>query len=208
MPFILNKKLSSTHVVVWEIDNDIKAMRDRLNLSQNEQNHVDSMKPFRRKEWLSKKFVLNTLLEREVEIIKDKYGKPFIAGHDQFISISHSKDMLAVILSEQKVGIDIQREESKIQKIAQKFLFESQISDIEKSVYLDTLHYYWGAKESMYKAYGKKGIDFRKHLLVENIDSQKSTGNARLLKKELHIDYQIFYEKIKNYYLVYAIEIT
>ncbi len=207
MPFVINKKISpSTQLAVWEYESNLQMYRDTLDLNAEDRLHLDSLKLFRQKEWILKRFVLNKLLDCQVDIVKDTYGKPFIAGLDKYISISHSNNMLAVIISDDKVGIDIQDEQEKIIRIAPKFLVKKQIDAINANQLLETLHYYWGTKESMFKAYGKKQIDFKKHLLVNDIQSHKSKTTACLKKHNFEIHYDVYFEPIKNYYLVYVIE--
>ena len=207
MPLVLNREFdSSATLVVWEIEDEGQMYRDALNLSSSELGLLEKMKPFRQKEWLAKRYVLKQIFDHEVEIVKDKYGKPFIAGHDQYLSISHSHNRLAVILHTSKVGVDIQDRQQKIVRIAPKFILQEQIDRMDKASQVEQMHFFWGAKESMYKAYGKKQIDFKKHLLLDDIDLSMSTMQGRLLKDDINIEYTIHYEILDNYFLVYAIE--
>ena len=75
------------------------------------------------------------------------------------------------------------------------------------------MHVYWGAKEALYKAYGKGELDFKKNILVEpflyeNIPYHASDGEFQgtILKEDFKKNFNLFYRKIDNYILVYAIE--
>ena len=64
--------------------------------------------PHRKQEWLSVRALLFRLLGMHKEVCYEPSGKPYLADNSYFISISHTKGYVAVILSEEKpVGIDI-----------------------------------------------------------------------------------------------------
>ncbi len=96
-------------------------------------------------ERLAVRALLHFLLQKEVEIIHNEDGKPFIEGFH--ISISHTQGWATVMLSKKyNVGIDIEYQSDRVLRIAKRFLREdeayTQISDIL---------YAWCAKESLYK---------------------------------------------------------
>ena len=70
------------------------------------------------------------------------------------------------------------------------------------------MHVIWGAKESMYKAYGLKEIDYKKHLAVHSAASiLRSPGRGELKKNKLIIQYEIRAEVVLDYILTYCFEI-
>ena len=118
------------------------------------------------------------------------------------------------IISERPVGIDIQYLTPKLEIVAPRVMNENKLKNLDPNNRLEHLHVYWGAKEALYKAYGEKGLDFRKqiiikpfHLLIEDdaSHSTKITEGSVLADNRTH-RFDIFYKKIKNYILVYAIE--
>lgn len=96
-------------------------------------------------------------------------GKPYLAGGPQF-SISHTQKLAAVALSEKlEVGIDLEENGRKVAKIAQRYLSEAELAcfSSEKDQLLA-----WCMKEAIYKANGRKGIDFRMDMqLINQSDS-------------------------------------
>lgn len=63
-----------------------------------------------KKDISSKKMLDDILKENQIynyEIIKNEYGKPYIKGLDIFISISHSKNVCAIALAYEEIGLDI-----------------------------------------------------------------------------------------------------
>jgi len=97
-------------------------------------------------------------------LLKDVYGKPHRQDKKGYISISHSRHMVAVMQSNRLAGLDIQVPEEKIARIQHKFISDRERCMLPKKNLLDYYHVFWGGKESMYKAYGKRELDFRKHM--------------------------------------------
>ena len=119
--------------------------------------------------------------------------------------------MVAVLVSgETEVGVDIQRQTSKLERIAHKFMSNQEKNEYDKVPEADQLYYLsilWGAKESMFKLYGKGGLDFRENLLVNAFDVKSQgdfTGMVR--KAETMIDIDGVYAKLDNFVLVYVLE--
>jgi 4'-phosphopantetheinyl transferase len=100
-----------------------------------------------------KNYLINKLLDKDVEIKYDDKGKPYLAKDNRHISISHSHNKLAIIINEhESTGIDIELIRDKVLKIKHKFLSESELKDANDDV--DKLLIYWAAKETLYKIYG------------------------------------------------------
>ncbi|MBK6995730.1 MAG: 4-phosphopantetheinyl transferase family protein [Lewinellaceae bacterium] len=88
-----------------------------------------------------------------------------------------------------------------MRRIAHKFLndtekeFVKSRSEIEN---LDLLHLFWTAKESLYKAYGLKQLDFRKNIFVQKIqwDGANGQGVGRVEKGDFRQEFQVIFSKI------------
>jgi hypothetical protein len=84
---------------------------------------------------------------------------------------------------------------------------ETTYSNIPESEKLDYLHVLWGAKECMYKLYGKGSLDFREDMTVHKFDL-KSQGDFTgiVSKDERLIHVAGVYTKLDNFVLVYVLE--
>lgn len=195
---------------IWETTESIDLLVDQLVLTEEEKILVENMKESRKKEWVSSRFLVHTLSGRERRglCLKDEFGKPYLEDSDYHISISHSEDYTAVIASPYHVGIDIQKIVEKMDRIARKFVSDKEWEYISKEKRLEHLHIVWGAKEAMYKAWGKKGIDFRGHLFtpVFEWDGKWTKFQSYLTKANITMIFDVIAEKIDDYILVYAIE--
>ncbi len=170
MPILEHTVLEDkTEIGIWKLEEEDSFFHDQLSLSTEEQKYYETLKGRRPLEYLCSRFLLHKMSGRDVRAvcIKDDAGKPFLKNSKYSISFSHSHEMVAVIASPKIVGIDIQKIVPKIERIANKFLNVHELDCIPPSNRLHELHYFWGAKECLYKAYGRKKVEFKSELLVE-----------------------------------------
>ena len=110
--------------------------------------------------------VLRSLGYTDIDLYYDDNGKPHLAD-GSFISITHSFNFSAIIVSKRPVGIDIEKQRKKIQLIAKKFIgYEFEYLDTMHDDYVRNLTVIWCIKESLYKLYATPGLSFRQHTLV------------------------------------------
>jgi 4'-phosphopantetheinyl transferase len=197
-------------VGLWRNDEGDNFYVDRLMLHAAEVVELDQLQPRKRSEWLSSRYLLHHLSGRHDRgaCLKDDYGKPYLEGSDYHISISHSDQYTAVIAGPRLVGIDVQIVVDKIQRIASKFVNATEAAWITSDHYLMSLHAVWGAKEAMYKAYGRKELDFRGHMEVEPwYPDQKKPWYGHVHKDQIYQKYRLQLHHIHNLVIVYAIQI-
>lgn len=148
-------------------------------------------------------YLLKQLLNSDAFVLNySETNKPFLEGRTEHISISHSHDKLAIILNlTENTGIDIELIRDKVLNIKQKYLNEIELlyasNDVEKLVTL------WAAKETLYKIYGLKEIEFIANLSIETSDKQDFIG--RIVASEFDKRFLLRHETIENYKLVYAL---
>lgn len=152
-----------------------------------------------------KRYLLNKLLGEEIEIEYDAKGKPYLPKSSKHISISHSHDKLAIIINENEpTGIDIELIREKVLKIKHKFLSITELGDSKDDV--EKLLIYWAAKETLYKIYGLKEVDFIEHLFVKPFTKHNSGVIIGQIKSpNFNETFELHYQLLENYVLVYAL---
>lgn len=211
MPIFFTKKIAPSGIVgVWKIEESEDFFHDNMDLTTTEWEELQRIQhSYRRKEWLASRYLLHLLSGRTLRgaCLKDAYGKPYLENSPFQISISHSHETAAVIAAPCLVGIDIQLLTPKIEKVAHKFLSTTEIQSIHPSYTLAHLHVYWGAKEALYKAYGKKELDFRNNIFVEPFEyvSETATLKGTVQKNDVAIDFQVYYHILEKTMLVYVL---
>ena len=149
-------------------------------------------------------FLLQHLLNTtDFELTYTDTKKPLLKGKNDHISISHSHDKLAIIINKnENTGIDVELIRDKVLAIKHKFLNENEAHFAKEGV--EILTYIWAAKETLYKIYGLKGLDFKLHLSVE-INNEDDTFLGTIITNDLKKTYLLKKEKIQNHCLVYAL---
>ena len=116
----------------------------------------------RRSEWLASR-----LLMRELGITTISYlsnGKPVSPGC--FISLSHSSNEVALVVSTTEVGLDIQFVNEKISIIRSRFCSDTEWQWLQvHPESLRALTIVWSAKEAVFKYYGEE-VEFAEHMQV------------------------------------------
>ncbi|MBT8233574.1 MAG: 4'-phosphopantetheinyl transferase superfamily protein [Saprospiraceae bacterium] len=211
MPLIFNKIFDhdNTQIAVWENNEHDDFYINALNVCDKDLEEIMSYREHRRKEWLCSRYIINLICESTtpLTILKDEYGKPFIKDSNLNISISHSNNRAAVIISDKLVGIDIQKQEEKIDRIFHKFISEEEQSKIETQHTKSSYHIFWGAKEAMYKGWGKKELDFKTHMHVYPFSCYQNNLELKgwVRKENIIQEYDLFTDILEDYYLVFAV---
>jgi 4'-phosphopantetheinyl transferase len=152
-----------------------------------------------------KQFLINHLFKKEIIILYDSNGKPYLKDNSQKISISHSYDKIAIIINDfEETGIDIELIRDKVLKIRRKFLSIKELENAEEDV--EKLLIYWGAKESLYKIYGLKELDFIKNIKIKPfIKYQAGRIEGIITNSNFNRSFELNYLKIENYIMVYVL---
>jgi 4'-phosphopantetheinyl transferase len=211
MPILIHRNLEPAgELGLWSIEEEEEWFLDHLVLSEEEEAQLKRIKGHRRIEWLSARMLIHHMSGREDRgfFYKDQFGKPHLEASPFYISISHSRKIAAAIAAPSSVGIDIQRFVPKINRITHKFLNEEEIQNLDVQHRLWHLHVCWGAKEALYKAYGRRQLNFCEHIRIDAFSFQAEGGTfqGQVQKNGQKQVFQLTYELIENYALVYAVK--
>lgn len=213
MGLIFRESIVDNGVVgVWKTTEDDAFFENSMDFYTEELEELTLLKARKRSEWLSSRYLLHLLSERDIRgaCLKDEYGKPYLKNSEYHISVSHSDDYTAVIGSPVVCGIDIQKIVSKIGRIARRFISDEEWEYIPEADALLYYHVLWGAKEAMYKCYGKKSLIFKENILVKpfNFCSEGFFLEGKVIKDNYNENYTLFCRQIDQLVLVYALQNT
>jgi phosphopantetheinyl transferase len=137
----------------------------------------------------------------------DEFGKPHL-NSDKHISISHSHNFAAVIISDKTVGIDLEWAREKIIRIADKFASGEMhfLLPENKQDYIEKLTVIWGVKESIFKIRNEPGISFKHHITVLPFEMEDQEAVGQLHFGTSNVDFDIHFLIIEDFVLVYAFE--
>ena len=122
----------------------------------------------RKLEWLSVRVLLYSMLQEDKEIGYSSEGKPHLTDNSSFISISHTKGYVAVVLGlpGREVGVDIEQYGERVRKVAHKFMREDEQPSVFRGTDTWSLLLHWSAKETMFKCLNASEVDFRGHMRI------------------------------------------
>lgn len=155
---------------IWHVTETTEELRRCLSDEMLEQELARLKAPSRKLECLAVRVLLKAMRGKEGQIGHEPSGKPFLINENSRISISHTKNYVAVGLHETaSPGIDIEMYGERVRKVVPRFIREDEMPDRlcmkpQEELYQLLLH--WSAKETMFKILDCVEVDFLKHLKV------------------------------------------
>ena len=199
---------STTQILVWKITESYQELFDNVVVNDSNLIRLQGMKSHLHQcGFLSVRKLLQEAGYNDLDLYYDELGKPHLKD-DKYISISHSHHFSAIIISNKSVGIDIELQREKISRIADKFV-DQEYSYLDKNnleSYIKKLTVIWGVKEAIFKIRNEKGISFKDHIRVKEFEMDDLKAEAELHFDGVVMDFELFYEEIEGFGLVYAFE--
>lgn len=87
-------------------------------------------------------------------------GSPYLLDNKRYISISHTKDTVAIMISDSRCGIDIEHKSRDAKRVALKFTSENEVMITSNLCPKNPHLLIWCAKEALYKMCGVAGAEF------------------------------------------------
>lgn len=210
MAEISRKKINEDTVyAIWQITESTAELESAICLRDDEKALYETfVAENRKKQWLAYRLLIRALLKpEEYPVEYDPSGKPFLAGSHFHISVTHTDNLAAVILSQScRVGIDMERIRSRVAKVKERFLSEAELEALAPAGELEPLTLAWCAKEALYKLYGVRTLDFREHIRIEFPVTAGNRFNAEINFAGKHERFSLFSEIQGTYMLVYLCE--
>ena len=212
MPLIHLEEVSpKTFIGLWKIEENPEELEKQLQLKEHELSVLRSLQGQKRNlHWLATRVLLRKMLSTEeyIDCKADENGKPVLVNLPHKISLSHSYDYAAVMISlSREVGIDIEIIKEKIDRVKHKFLSNEELAFIEEKHKLEHLYACWCAKEALYKLNGKKETSFKDNIHLKPFIYQSSGAIKSAISKEGQTQrFLVNYRKFGTYMLGYVSE--
>ncbi|WP_010177667.1 4'-phosphopantetheinyl transferase family protein [Aquimarina agarilytica] len=194
-----------THILIWKITETENELSTGISLGKNSTERVLGMKSeMHRKAYLSVRHLLAIAQYTDEDLTYNEVGKPKLSD-GVCVSITHSHEFSAIILSAKPVGIDIEKQRIKIETIANKFVSEKEKEWLSKHQNnIKSLTVIWGAKESIYKLYGQVGLSFKQHIELAPFNFKETFTRASVHFKEEIEFFDVFYLEFEEFTCVYT----
>ena len=198
---------SRTQILVWKVTESYAELLEQVILNDSNRIRLNGMKSeMHQRAFLSVRKLLQETGHTDLDLYYDEFGKPHLQG-EKHISITHSHNFSAIIISDETAGIDIELQRDKIIRIADKFCDSELQFLIENEEYIRKLTVIWGAKEAIFKIRNEKGISFKNHIKVNSFELEANETIAELHFDNLIKDFKIYFEELEGFTLVYAFQL-
>jgi phosphopantetheinyl transferase len=191
MPLLSKTEENNATILIWELTESIQELEKISSFSNT--SHLHSEK--RKKEFICSRLLLKEY-NSDLQISYTENGSP-ILSNEEFISISHSANLIVIAVSKKNIGVDIQEISEKPKKLFSKF-GNSHHTDLSK----EKCTLVWSIKESVFKYHKIGNVDFRNDIYIPSF-TEKGKGKLEITFKN-KVTLSSFYKRINNYYLSYV----
>ncbi len=195
-----------TKVFIWKIEESFEALSKGISLTQNCSRRVENMKSdLHKRGFMSIRHLMALEGFTDHDLYYDENGKPHLTGN-KHISITHSFNFSAIIISDADVGIDIEMQRNKILRIAHKFTpIEEYRTIANEDALMRKLTIVWCAKESLYKSFAEKGVSFLEHIYVEDFRLDDTKTTATVTYEDNQVQYDVDFLEFEEFTCAYAL---
>ena len=209
MPLYKKFNIGQTaQVLIWQISESFEDLFDQVILKDISLIRLNNMKALsHQKGFLSIRKLLQEIGYSDEDLFYDETGKPNLLD-GKCISITHSFEFSAIIISEKVAGIDLEMQREKIIKIAEKFM-DSEFSflpKIKEQDFIQKSTVIWGVKEAVFKIENQVGISFKDHVSVFPFEIEDGKTSAILTYDNQVKEFAVQFELVENYVVVVAFE--
>lgn len=209
MPLYKKFKIGkNAQVLIWQITESFEDLFDEVYLKDISLVRVNNMKALsHQKGFLSVRKLLQEVGYTDEDLFYDETGKPRLLD-GKLISITHSFEFSALIISDRIAGIDLEMQREKIITIAEKFM-DTEYDFLPKEKDLDFIQkstVIWGVKEAIFKIENQVGISFKDHISVFPFEMSDEKTSAILTFGSQVKEFSIQFEIVENYIVVVAFE--
>ena len=213
MPFYKSISLTpNTKLYLWKITEKLEWFRENVKLKDSSLQRLEGMKAeSHQKGFLAVRMLLQHNEYTDFDLYYDEFGKPHIKPTDCHtelveVSISHSHDFSAVVISEQKVGFDMEILKNKTLILAPRYMDVSHLENLSKEDELLKATVVWGIKESVFKIKNVIGISFKDHIFEDDFDLSDKKCGVALQFDDTDERFDVVFDFVENYVFVCAFE--
>lgn len=183
-------------IVVWKSDCELAQLEKEIHLTPVEFSYYQRItSEKRRREWLTSRVMVRREVGENVSTIYHD-RRPCLVGSDEHISISHSDDLVVLMIANVPCGVDIENATRDFSRVSKRFLSAKELSWMTR----EDIALAWSIKEAAYKMIGIPDIDFATMFHIRTIDRR----NERAVLTYNGSDYDFAFGSMESYNIVYG----
>ena len=220
MPFFKEININEeTTAYFWKISEDIDWLFENVQLNEKSSARLETMSSIEHKKgFLAVRMLLQHIGFTDFNLFYDEFGKPHLKGKREkgkgksiepethHISISHSHEFSCICISNECIGIDLEKRKEKTLKIAPRFMDISHLENLSESDKIAKSTVVWGVKESVFKLKNEKGISFPNHISESPFNLEDKKGKAQLHFNDLTEDFNFQFDFVDDYVFVCVLQ--
>ena len=198
----------NTTAYFWHITEDVTSLFRAVSLRDTSLFRLEGMKSEEhQKGFLAVRMLLQHLGYTDYDLTYDEAGKPHLSD-GKHISISHSHEFSCICISDELMGIDLEKLKEKTLKIAPRFMEVKHLENLSISEQMEKATVIWGVKEAVFKVRNEVGISFKDHIFVSPFEMSQLKTTALLDFMDTKQNFEVHFTEIENYTLVWLWEIN
>lgn len=219
MPFFKEIHINkNTTAYFWKISEDLEWLFENIQLNEKSISRLETMSSLEHKKgFLAVRMLLQHIGFTDFDLFYDEFGKPHLKDKSkkvkgksilpQHISISHSHEFSCICISNQCIGIDLEKRKEKTLKIAPRFMDISHLENLSESDKIAKSTVIWGVKESVFKLKNEKGISFPNHISESQFQLEDKKGKAQLHFNEISEEFNFQFDFVEDYIFVCVLNV-
>ncbi|MEL1246684.1 4'-phosphopantetheinyl transferase family protein [Flavobacterium helocola] len=194
----------NTTAYFWHITEDVTSLFRAVSLRDTSLFRLEGMKSEEHQRgFLAVRMLLQHLGYTDYDLTYDEAGKPHLSD-GKHISISHSHEFSCICISDELMGIDLEKLKEKTLKIAPRFMEVKHLENLSTLEQIEKSTVIWGVKESIFKIKNEKGISFPEHIFEAEFDLKNGKCEAELHFNNQIENFQIQFYNVEAYIFVCA----
>ena len=194
----------TTTAYFWYITEDVTSLFRAVSLKDTSLFRLEGMKSSaHQRGFLAVRMLLQHLGYTDYDLTYDEAGKPHLSD-GKHISISHSHEFSCICISDELMGIDLEKLKDKTLRIAPRFMEVKHLENLSVLEQMEKATVVWGIKESIFKIKNEKGISFPEHIFEDKFCFSDGKCAAELHFNNTIEKFKIHFYKVEDYIFVCA----
>ena len=194
----------TTTAYFWYIAEDVTSLFRAVSLKDTSLFRLEGMKSEEHQRgFLAVRMLLQHLGYTDYDLTYDEAGKPHLSD-GKHISISHSHEFSCICISDELMGIDLEKLKDKTLRIAPRFMEVKHLENLSVLEQMEKATVVWGIKESIFKIKNEKGISFPEHIFEDEFCFSDEKCAAELHFNNTIEKFTIQFYKVEDYIFVCA----
>ena len=194
----------TTTAYFWYITEDVTSLFRAVSLKDTSLFRLEGMKSEEHQRgFLAVRMLLQHLGYTDYDLTYDEAGKPHLSD-GKHISISHSHEFSCICISDELMGIDLEKLKDKTLRIAPRFMEVKHLENLSVLEQMEKATVVWGIKESIFKIKNEKGISFPEHIFEDEFCFSDGKCSAELHFNNTIEKFNIQFYKVEDYIFVCA----